>query len=278
MDNLIQLLKIESKEINHFFEKASIEGKGTPQEVSDRREIALTKFLKKFFPFPYRIAKGNIRDSFGNSSMSIDCVLLNPSHPYTTSNEINFSIILADGVDAAIEVKPKLNSDKEIERSLKQITSVKKLTRKRTSVLNLKVIGKQHSPKTLTNCKKIPSIIFAIETYKDERLLLVKIVDHYEKNQIKRELQFDFIVINNQYLIINIRKGSYIERVDENNDGLYIYNYGELTLAAFLMLLNEFPQSEMRNSSTVLEHYLDIKPENAKTFKDLNDRLSLIEK
>lgn len=278
MNNLIRLLKTESKEINHFFEKASIEGEGTPQEVSDRREIALTKFLKKFFPFPYRIAKGNIRDSYGNSSMSIDCVLLNPSHPYTTSDEINFSIILADGVDAAIEVKPKLNSDKEIERSLEQITSVKKLTRKRTSILNLKVIGNQRSPETLATGKKIPSIIFAIETYKNDRLLLEKIVDYYEKNQTKRELQFDFIVINNQYLIINIRKGSYIEGNDKINDGIYIYNYGELTLTAFLMLLNKFPQSEMRNSSTVLEHYLDIKPENAKGFEDLNYRLSLIEK
>jgi hypothetical protein len=277
MDNLIRLLKSESKEINHLFEKASIEGEGTPQEVSDRREIALTKFLKKFFPFPYRIAKGNIRDSYGSSSMSIDCVLLNPSHPYTTSDEINFSIILADGVDAAIEVKPKLNSDKEIERSLNQIASVKKLTRKRTSVLNLKVIGKQHSSETLATAKKIPSIIFAIETYKNDKLLLEKIVDFYEKNKFKRELQFDFIVINGHYLIINIRKGSYIEGNEKLDDGLYIYNYGELTLTAFLMLLNKFPQSEMRNSSTVLEHYIDIKPENAKTFNDLNNRLNLIE-
>jgi hypothetical protein len=278
MDNLIRLLKAESKEINHFFEKASIEGQGTPQEVSDRREIALTKFLKKFFPFPYRIAKGNIRDSYGLSSMSIDCVLLNPSHPYTTSDKINFSVILADGVDAAIEVKPKLNSDKEIERSLNQIASVKRLTRKRTSVLNLKVLGKQHSPETLANAKKIPSIIFAIETYKNDKLLLEKIVDFYEKNQFKRDLQFDFIVINGHYVIVNIRKGSYFELNGKFDNGLYIYNYGELTLTAFLMLLNKFPPSEMRNSSTVLEHYIDIKPENAKTFNDLNNRLNLIEK
>ena len=89
MNNLIKLLNSESDEINHLFEKAQIEGEGTPQEVSDRRENALTNFLKKFFPFPYRIAKGNIRDSFGKHSMSIDCIVLNPNHPYTTSDEIN---------------------------------------------------------------------------------------------------------------------------------------------------------------------------------------------
>ena len=66
MNNLIKLLKIEGTEINHFFEKASFEGEGTPQEVSDRGKGTLTSFLKKYFPFPYRIAKGNIRDSYGN--------------------------------------------------------------------------------------------------------------------------------------------------------------------------------------------------------------------
>ena len=36
MNNLIELLKFEAKNINNLFEQASIEGEGTPQEVSDR--------------------------------------------------------------------------------------------------------------------------------------------------------------------------------------------------------------------------------------------------
>jgi len=86
----------------------------------------LADFIKKYFPFPFRLAKGQIIDSFGKESASIDCILLNPNHPYTTnSNEKHFSAILSDGVDVAIELKPDLNSEKEIHRSLKQIKSVK---------------------------------------------------------------------------------------------------------------------------------------------------------
>ncbi|MCR5778204.1 MAG: hypothetical protein K6G84_12455 [Lachnospiraceae bacterium] len=36
---LAELLKIEAAEISNGFKKASIEGKTTPQEVADRREI-----------------------------------------------------------------------------------------------------------------------------------------------------------------------------------------------------------------------------------------------
>ena len=55
MSKLIEILKIESQEIATSFAKASIEGEGTPQEVSDRREDIINNFLKKFFPFPFRV-------------------------------------------------------------------------------------------------------------------------------------------------------------------------------------------------------------------------------
>ena len=63
MSKLLEILKIESQEIATSFAKASIEGEGTPQEVSDRREDIIHNFLEKFFPFPFRIVKGNIIDS-----------------------------------------------------------------------------------------------------------------------------------------------------------------------------------------------------------------------
>ncbi|CAM1355829.1 DUF6602 domain-containing protein [Tenacibaculum halocynthiae] len=272
MSTLIELLKFEGKEINHLFEKASIEGKGTPQEVSDRRENALTIFLKKYFPFPYRVAKGNIRDSYGGNSMSIDCLILNPSHPYTTTNESQFSIILADGVDVAIELKPSLNSESEIERSLTQIKSVKELTRVNTSLLDF---GNKYTEKYKNNSKKIPAIIFSNKTYKDYSLLIEKAVAFYEKNKIKREYQFDFIVINQKCIIFNCKKDSYIS-FKEFGEGIYILEFGELTIAAFLFQLNAFPQSEMRISNPIINHYLKIKHSGGITFEKLNKRLAAI--
>jgi hypothetical protein len=269
MNNLERLLKVEAKEINHFFEKASIEGEGTPQEVSDRRESALTTVLRKYFPFPYRIAKGNIRDSYGKSSMSIDCILLNPSHPFTTTDEIKYSIILADGVDVAIELKPSLNSESEIHRSLDQIKSVKELKRKKTGLLNF---GNKDTKEYQETCKTIPSVIFSTTIYATEKLLFEKIVSHYENQKIKRELQFDVLVVNEKFFAINNRRDQYLyhEKIEE---GLIIFEYNELTLAAFLLYLNKLPQSEPRISTSVLEHYIDVKPENVRTYRDLNARL-----
>lgn len=274
MNDLIELLKIEGLEINHYFAKASIEGKGTPQEVSDRREIALTNFLKKYFPFPYRIAKGNILDSFGNRSASIDCILLNPGHPYTTTDDSKFSIILADGVDVAIELKPHLNSDTEIERSLKQVQTVKELTRQKSGLMRLEMLG-DISDGFYETSKKIPCVIFATETYKDDKLLLEKIVSYYELNKLNRTFQFDIIVINNKCLILNSRIDSYIHLKDFD-EGIYILNFGDLTISAFLMYLNQLPQSEIRISNSVLEFYLGVRPENMKTYKDINERLGKI--
>ena len=103
MNKLLELLKIESTEITASFQKASLEGEGTPQEVADRREETVKSFFEKYFPFPYRIVKGNIIDTYGARSNSIDCIVLNPSHPYTIDPSNNkASIIFADGVDYAI--------------------------------------------------------------------------------------------------------------------------------------------------------------------------------
>jgi hypothetical protein len=270
-NNLERLLKSEAEEINHFFRKASIEGEGTPQEVSDRRESALTSILKKYFPFPYRIAKGNIQDSFGARSASIDCLLLNPSHPFTTTDEIRYSIILADGVDVAIELKPHLNTKSELERALSQISSVKRLRRVKTSSWKL-----LHDEPTSDIFEEtmitIPAVIFTIKTFKKEKELIENIVSYYEIEKSHRIHQFDFIVVNNRFILFNSKKDSYIH-FEDSNDGIYIYDYKELTLSAFLLRLNLLPQSEMRMSSTVLEHYIKVKAKETRTYPSLNKRL-----
>jgi len=283
MNDLQSLLKYESTEINQLFEKASLEGKGTSQEISDRREVALTNFLKKYFPFPYRIAKGNIIDSYNLRSASIDCIILNPIHPYTTADDSKYSIILADGVDIAIELKPDLNSDKEIIRSLEQIMSVKKLTRRKGGVLQLvNIMPKQGQGKYnvtdeyLFTSLKIPGVIFSIKTYVKVEMLLDKICSYYEKSSIKRDLQFDIIAVNKRFIIVNSRKDSYIY-LNKLGEGFFIFNYGEDTLTAFLMHLNSLPQSEVRISNSILSHYLKITTTNIETISSVNDRLSRIE-
>ena len=269
MEDVLELLRLEGQEIDFAFKKASLEGKGTPQEISDHREAVLTRFLEKFFPFPYRIAKGSIRDSYGNSSMSIDCILLNPAHPYTISNDKKFSIILADGTDLAIELKPDLNTKTELIRSLKQITSVKTLQRKKGEGFSVLF---NYTDTYKKNLKRIPGIIFSNKTYKDEKQLIQVVVNFYNDNQISRDKQFDLIVVNNRFLVLNNKKDYYLYH-SAFSEGIIILDFKKNTLAAFLFYLNRLPQSESRMSSTVLEHYINTKFDDARTYSNYNKTL-----
>ena len=272
MDNkLTKLLEIEAAEISTCFEKAGIEGKGTPQEVADRREEAFKSFLAKYFPFPFRIIKGNISDSYGRNSQSIDCIVINPSHPYTIdSNSSRASIIFADGVDYAIEIKPDIKNNTELERALKQIQSVKKLRRVRDGLLS----KYKYSQKQIECAKTIPCFIFAETTYSNIRTLIENIITFYEQNHTPPLEQFDLILINNRVLIYNFRNNSYV--TNNNFEGIAYWEGNNLSIALFLFELNKIPKSEPDLAPNIMTIYLNgIKPKDIVTFPDLNKQLQM---
>ena len=269
MNKLIELLRAETKEIAASFEKASIEGAGTPQEVADRREEVIKKFLEKYFPFPFRIVKGNIIDSYGNRSNSIDCIVLGPSHPYKV-DPVNgkASVILADGVDFAIEVKPDLAQKTELERGLEQIRSVKRLRRVRT--------GFASEPEQIERAKLIPGFIFSDTTYANIRTLISNIVDYYVNNAVPKSEQFDLIVVNNRLIVTNNSSKTKLHRRDL--EGIAVYETGEDTLAYFLFLMNLLPKSEPDIDQNIMKIYLRDTPGNNEViFDDLNKKLNAID-
>lgn len=269
MNKLIELLRAETKEIAASFEKASIEGEGTPQEVSDRREGVINRFLEKYFPFPFRIVKGNIIDSHGNRSNSIDCIVLSPSHPYTV-DPLNgkASVILADGVDYAIEVKPDLSQIKELERGLEQIRSVKRLQRVRT--------GLAKQPEEIERAKHIPGFIFSETTYVKTETLISNIVDYYVDNAVPKSEQFDLIVVNNRLIAINNSEKSKFHK--KGFEGIVVFETGEDTLAYFLFLMNLLPRSEPDMDKNIMKIYLQDTPGHSKIiFEDLNKKLNAID-
>lgn len=270
--DLFDLLSIEAKEIALSFEKARVEGRGTPQEVSDRRENAFVNiFLSKYFPFPYKVVKGNIIDSYNKRSHSIDCIILNPSHPYTIDpkNE-RASVIFADGVDYVIEVKPDLNSKIEIERSLEQVSSVKTLRRKRNGLL----LAKKKYNSAQINCSyQLPVIIFSRKTYASMKRLLTYIMEYYIREKVPLDKQFDYIVINDRAIVFNSRKNSYC---DYSKKGLYYVETKEQTLITMLFLLNRMPRSEPAIGPHVLNFYLGEHTfdDKLKGFDDINTKLN----
>lgn len=242
-----ELLEYEYDELKLGLSKASIEGKGTPQEVADRREELFHSFFEKYFPFPYKITKGNIIDSFNKRSASIDCVILDPTHPYTIDKKNNkASIIFADGVDYAIEIKGDLASKEEIERALEQIKSVKELTRiKPDSLIEEDKSEYSH---------KIPTILFANKTYSDIGELIEKILSYYKENHIKRIFQFD-IIIAGDYTIINSCKGQISFKGYER--GIFFENTGKKTLAVLLYLMSNMPLVQHNFNEPIYNLYLD---------------------
>ena len=133
--------------------------------TSDRKEQCVTEFFLSFLPNGYRIKRGEIFD-YNNISNSIDCVIMTPNHPYLKT-PMRPEIIIAEGVYAAIEVKPDIStlSEKgELYRGLKQSQSVKKLTRNISmpNIDRLDLKGKY---------KKIPFIIFSGKSSDIEKTL-----------------------------------------------------------------------------------------------------------
>lgn len=139
---------IKFSETKDTFKKARL-------STSDRKEKCVQDFFLSILPNGYSIKRGEIFD-YTSISNSIDCVILTPNHP-SLKTPMRPEILIAEGVHAAIEVKPDISTltkKGELHRGLKQSDSVKKLNRN----LSLSNVDKL-DPHGLY--KKIPFIIFS---------------------------------------------------------------------------------------------------------------------
>lgn len=265
-EDFIKLLELEYNDLKIGLAKASIEGKGTPQEIADRKEELFHALFEKYFPFPFTITKGNIIDSFNNRSASIDCIILDPSHPHTIDQKNKkASIIFADGVDYAIEIKGKLSDKEEINRALNQIKTVKSLTRVRNGV----IFPKDQNEYTY----KIPTIIYAEKTYNNIEILIENILEYYKENKIKRLFQFD-IIIAGDYTIINSCDGL----ISCNNSrGFFWEKTGERTLAVLFFLMANMPLVQPIMNENIYNIYLKNIISNATYSEKWNKMLEDIE-
>jgi hypothetical protein len=118
------------QKINIIFEETIDAFLKDRKQTGDSKEITVKEFLESFLPNSYCVKKAPIYDLLSSASNEIDCVILAPNHPrlITPKREV----VVAEGVYAAIEVKPDISTltdDSEFSRALKQVQSVKKLKR-----------------------------------------------------------------------------------------------------------------------------------------------------
>jgi hypothetical protein len=253
MEDLKQLIRTDAKELELQFERATTQGRGTPQEISDFRENAVQGFLANYFPFPYRIAKGGILDHTNTRSASIDCILVNPNHPYTIDRREKFKVILADGVDAAIEVKPDISQTSELYRGLKQGVSVKELRR-----ANSPILLKRGKPQELIDYSlRVPFFVFAMKAKKNILDTATEILDFYKQEGVQRLDQADAIIVNGEGIIANYPvegRFNWQAMNGPSTTGWFFENWRDDTLAGLLFkLTHAFSAASIQ--APILTHY-----------------------
>ena len=126
--------------------------------TGDSKEFTVKEFIERYLSSDFKVKRGIIYSQTAESN-NIDCVVLAPNHPALTTPVR--SVILAEGVYAAVEVKPDitvLTEGGELLRGLKQIKSVKSLARE-IEEIDLSQLLK--TPKQPDYFKKIPAVIFS---------------------------------------------------------------------------------------------------------------------
>lgn len=253
MEDLLALLREDALALEGRFRKASIEGRGTPQEIADFRENAVQEFVARFFPFPHKVTKGKIRDSFGLVSDSIDCVICNPNHPYTVDSRGKFTLLLAEGVDAAVEVKPDLGTTSELHRGLEQGLSVKALKRA-TSPTNMRM------PWVVERAHRIPFAIFAMRCKANPIETGQEIARFYKEKATPPLQQADFVVVNGVGLFMNCVDASlYVwenEASVSDKTGWFFEEWRDNSLAGFLWRLHGVAHASIKMQDDVLPRYL----------------------
>ena len=250
-DDLYALLREDSSELESRFRRASIQGRGTSQEIADFRENALQSFVSRFFPFPHRITKGKIRDSFGSLSDSIDCIICNPNHPYTVDAQQKFTLLFAEGIDAAIEVKPDIAQSSELKRALQQGLSVKALLRTSQPTLML-------MPWNVDRSKRVPFGVFAMSCKSDPMQTGAEIIDFYRAQGTPPVQQADFFAVNKVGIFANYIDASLNpwNIVGQEKSGWFFEEWKEDTLAGFLWHLQTVAHATIKMQDDVLPKYL----------------------
>jgi len=143
--------------------------KGDRTHTSESKEITISQFLKSYLPSDFQVKGQSKIYSRTQETQNIDCVVLSPNHPklITPKREV----VLAEGVFAAIEVKPDISTlteKSEFCRGLKQIKSVKQIER---NIKRLDLTELTGNPPRDKYYDKIPAVIFAFKSTSLEKTI-----------------------------------------------------------------------------------------------------------
>lgn len=214
-----------------------------PTDTGTNREEILINFFENHLPHKFNAVRGGkIYDSNCNLSKQVDVIIYENTAPRLDSQ--GQTLYMAEGVAAAIEVKPKLTKG-ELEIAIENLKSIKKLEKKIGSGV---VIGDVR--------KDIYCGIFSFETTMSFQNILDVVAKEIGKSPI-----IDFIVVNNQYLILRNNgewKRGEAGKIGESVEWDYInFDDGKMILYKFFMLVSR-EISRVKLIPSYLENYINI--------------------
>lgn len=245
----IDEFNLKFAETKETFKKAKL-------STSDRKEEIVKDFFSSFFPSGYEISRGEIFD-YNSISNSIDCVIKTPDHP-KLKTPMRPEIILAEGVYAAIEVKPDLSKQSEFNRAIEQCKSVKKLNRN----IDMPKVNLYDAKKTY---KKIPFVIFSKKA-KDIEKTTEHIISLIESGKLEVYEVPDVIFSLDGWMLyhtVNIRTSLYYnafiqQGVPENSENVFMAFKGlpNDLLCMLLLVLFKFPGHGYVVNEYIINNYL----------------------
>jgi hypothetical protein len=196
---IAEQLEVDAKQLTQRFEEASRRS-GSPSDVAEARERAFSDWLIRYIGSDHRVVKGEVIDTGGTRTQQIDAIVLNEYHP-PISGIFSAGPFLAEGVSWAIEVKPDLRDQRELERGLKQVASVKSVLRRLAGGDVVFGPGANYSH----FAEHIPTFIFAI-TSQEIAQLAQSIEEYYRENAVAKELQLDAAFVLEKGVVYNFKE------------------------------------------------------------------------
>jgi len=255
MSVILDAIKESLRNIKFIFEPTETSFSKDTKKTGDAKEVTVKDFIQRFFPATFQIKKGLIY-SLNDSSNEIDCVLLAPNHPRLETPIRD--IILAEGVLAAIEVKPDISTlteKSEFYRGLRQIQSVKKLQRE-IAFIPTGYIPPDH---------RIPCVIFS-----NRSRSLGDMTDYMIGLITKREfeptdlpdiiLTLDHGIIYHSAFARQCILNDFVSKQTKiTSDNMFLeFPYNDSTLPFFIFLLQSITPPEPYLSDPILKRYLTI--------------------
>ncbi len=200
---------------------------GHPSDTGENRQDLLIHFLNNHLPSKYEaLPGGKVFDVDGKITGQVDVVVYDKNTPRLGT--LSRQLFLAEGVGAAIEVKPELN-----------LTSLKDCMQKAKSykLINKKINASLVMGKLST---KIYSGAFAYKLGTDMIKIFEEVNNFYK--DIDLENSIDFICVNKKFIILKNEGGWVNEKLDgsteEIKDKFLLQEGFESSLYRMLMMMS----------------------------------------